>query len=641
MSSRDARSTSSSFRTSRRLLVGLVALVATAGALSAPAMGSTDVNPSEDGGTGNPRVVRDSSVNLSVDRTALSYFRSTASGTPAAVSVSGITLQGCRGDDPAGTNASPRTTLKVKDPSGATLLTAVSPARTLGLAGLFTSPRFAPLANQTAVSSTNYRGDFPGALDDGNYHGMTAALDLSGKPAGVYTVETSHEHKVRTGAASSCQTARPASGSAITTGPEVTTSTFEYRPWNSKFVDVFGGGNVLVNPDPGEVKVNLGSKSTPIYSATNGAKVTSYSLAGTDDIALPSDPEACATDPSSCVPAAAAKCEPGSGCIPRLVIINKLGSAADANVVSGFFDVKTKAFIARTKVDGTSRLMMSLGTENDALYKTALGKLATSASAQGIDLMSILGTEVRVALSGNTSTLSLLNGLQIDPTTSHTGVQINSKSTVQAGILLHIYTDIDLANPCVANAADSTTEPGRFTPKTGYGYTVSKSDILPDIPAVGPLGAITGGPIYHITGKFKSGALLNTASAVIGVDTAFDEPNGYPVWVEPFISSPAHVATPKKLDFIGTATWSASETPISTIGCTTFDLLLGTGVAVFDNPLPVGFGTVFDQVDNPSAAAERLSNAVNDAVDQVVGQASANPTVESLLNQIVGLLPTG
>jgi hypothetical protein len=638
MSSRDARSTSSSFRTSRRMVVGLVALVATAVVLSAPAMGSTTVDPSEDGGAGNPRVVRDSSVTVTVDQSAFSYFRNTASGTPTAVSGLAISLQGCRGDDPAGTNASPRTTVKVKDPSGGSVLTAVSPARVTGAAGLFTNPRYGPQANQTAVSSTNYRGEVP---DGSSYHGMKAALDLSGKPAGVYTVETTNEHKVRTGAASSCVTARPGTGGALITGPEVTTTTFEYRPWHDKFVDVFGGGNVLLNPDPGEVKVNSGSKSTPIYSSANGAKITSYSLAGSGDVALPSDPAACAEDPASCVPSAAAKCEPGSGCIPRLVIVNKLGSEADGNVVSGFFDVKTKAFIARTKVDGTSRLMMSLGTENDALYKKALDKLATSASAQGIDLMSILGTEVRVALSGNTTTLSLLNGLQIDPTSSHTGVQINSKSTVQAGILLHIYTDIDLANPCVANAADSSTEPGRFTPKTGYGYTVSKSDLLPEVPAVGPLGAIAGGPIYHITGKFKSGALVNAASAVIGADTAFDEPNGYPVWVEPFLSSPAHVATPKKLDFIGTATWSASETPISTIGCTTFDLLLGTGVAVFDNPLPVGFGTVFDQVDNPSPAAERLSDAVNDAVDQVVGQASANPTVESLLNQIVGLLPTG
>jgi hypothetical protein len=639
MPSRDARSASSSSRSTRRWVVGLVALVATAGALAAPAMGATTVDPSEDGGAGNPRVVRDSSVTVSVDRTAFSYNRSSASGTPTAVGGLLMPLQGCRGDDPAGTNASPRTTVKVKDPSGGTVLTALSPARVVGGGGLLTNPRYAPQANQTAVSSTNYRGD---VSDSNAYHGMTATLDLTGKPAGVYTVETTHEHKVRTGSASTCQTARPAAatGSAIITGPEVTTSTFEYRPWNSKFVDVFGGGNILVNPDPGEVKINLGSKSTPIYGAADGAKITSYSLAGAGDVALPSDPEVCATDPASCVPKAAAKCEPGTGCTPRLVIVNKLGTEADANVVSGFFDVKTKAFIARVKVDGSSRLMMSLGTENDALYKGTLAKLSTAAAAQGIDLMSILATEVRVALSGNTTTLSLLNGLQIDPTTSHTGVQINSKSTVQAGILLHIYADLDLANPCAANAADSSTEPNRYTPNTGYGYTVSKSDLLPEVPAVGPLGAIVGGPIYHITGKFKSGVLVNTASAIIGADTAFDEPNGYPVWVEPFLSSPAHVATPTKLDFIGTATWSASESPVSTIGCITFDLLLGTGVAVFDNPLPVGFGTVFDQVDNPSPAAERLSDAVNDAVELVVGQASANPAVEGLLNQIVALLPT-
>ncbi len=639
MSPRDARSATSKFGAFRRMAVGLVGLVAIAGALTSPTMAATTTDPSEDGGTGNPRVVRDSSVTISVDRSALSYFRSSASGTPAAVSGLAVSVQGCRGDDPATTNASPRTTVKVKDPSGGTILTAVSPARTTGLAGLGTSPRYAPQSNQTTPSATNFRGD---VSDSNAYHGMTAALDLTGKPAGQYTVETTHEHKVRTGAATSCITARPGTGNAIITGPEVTTTTFEYRPWHDKFVDVFNGGSISINPDPGEVKAVIGSKSTPIYTPASGAAITSYSLAGTDSVALPSDPEACASDPASCVPTAAAKCLPGTGCVPRLVIVNKLGSAADKNVISGFFDVKTKAFIARTIIDGTKRVMMSLGTENDALYKAALAKLATSASAKGIDLMSILATEVRVAFSGNATTLSLLNGLQIDPTTSHTGVQINSKSTVQAGILLHIYTDLDLANVCVANAADSSTEPGRYTPKTGYGYTVSKSDLLPKVPAVGPLGAITGGPIYHVTGKFKAGALINTASAIIGADTAFDEPNGYPVWVEPFLSTPAHVATPKTLDFIGTATWSASEGPLAPgIGCLTFDLLLGTGVAIFDNPLPVGFGTVFDPVDNPSPAAEKLTDAVNEAVDLVVGQASTNPAVESLLNQIVGLLPTG
>ncbi len=640
MSPRDVTSATSAPR-KRRRLVGLFALLVAAGALAAPAAATTSANPSEDGGAGNPRVVRDSAVTISVDQAALTYYRATASAVPAAVPSTLLSIRGCFGDDPAGTNASPRTTVTVKAPNGTTVLTAVSPARTQGFAGLFTTPRFAPQSNQTAVSASNYRGDFPGASNDGVYHGLTAALDLTGKPAGLYTVQTTNVHKVRTGAVSSCTTARPGTGTALDTTPDVTNTTFEYRPWNSKFVDVFGGGTVQINPDPGEFKVTLGTKSTPIYSSANGGKVVSYSLPGTGTVALPSDPAACAEDPASCVPSAAVQCNPGTGCVPRLVVVSKPRSDADGNIITGFFDVQTKAFIASTKVDGSTRVMMSLGAENDALYKSTLTKLATAAAAKDIDLMSILGTEVRVAGSGNTTTLSLLNGLQVDPTSSHTGVQINSKSTVQAGILLHIYTDIDLANPCAANAADSSTEPGRFTPGTGYGYTVSKSDLLPAVPAAGPLGAIVGGPIYHITGKFKAGALINTASAVIGADTAFDEPNGYPAWVNPFISNAAHVATPKKLDFIGTATWSASETPISTVGCTTVDFLLGTGVAVFDNPLPVGFGTVFDMADNPTPAAERLSDAVNGAVDQVVGQASANPAVASLLEQIVGLLPVG
>jgi hypothetical protein len=131
---------------------------------------------------------------------------------------------------------------------------------------------------------------------------------------------------------------------------------------------------------------------------------------------------------------------------------------------------------------------------------------------------------------------------------------------------------------------------------------------------------------------------VNTASAVIGVDTAADEPNGLPVWIQPFISTPSHVTNPRTMDFLGTATWSASETPIGTIGCTTIDFMLGAGVALYNNPLPIGFGTlpIWDPT-SPEVAA--LIDQIDAAVQALVDGVTSDPTVAALLEQITGQLP--
>ena len=274
-------------------------------------------------------------------------------------------------------------------------------------------------------------------------------------------------------------------------------------------------------------------------------------------------------------------------------------SAAD-ETLNGFFDLETGAFVAQANVRGSQRLLLSLGREQDAAYRDLLAQLAAAASAQGFDLPRLLATTVRVRTGTDEVTLSLLNGLQISPAPGKpAGVQIVSDFTAQAGLILDIYANLNATGPaCLPNVGDSdpaTAAPDRYTAQRDVGYTVQHSDLLPDVPRVGPVGALVGGPIYHITGDFVGGgsALLNTATAVIGVDTAADEPNGYPVWIQPFVSSPAHVTTPRTMDFIGTATWSASETPLSAAGgCLTVDFLLGAGVALYNNPLPVGFGTL-------------------------------------------------
>jgi hypothetical protein len=196
--------------------------------------------------------------------------------------------------------------------------------------------------------------------------------------------------------------------------------------------------------------------------------------------------------------------------------------------------------------------------------------------------------------------------------------------------------------PCAVNQGDSdpaTPAPDRYAHKTDSGYVVERSDLLPSIPKAGAVGALVGGPIYHIEGDFVGAApaLINTSTGIIAADTAADEPNGYPVWL-PLVSG-AHTTNARTMDFVGTATWSASETPTTaTAGCTSVNFMLGAGVALYNNPLPVGFGDIpiWDPT-SPQVAAlmAQIDAAVQGAVDQV----TSNPQVAALLDQITGALP--
>ncbi|KAA1419077.1 hypothetical protein F0U44_11490 [Nocardioides humilatus] len=613
-------------------------VISTLGALGASgtASGETTVSPTE---PGSPPVVRDGTVDISVDRAAFSYYRATTSAAfaPIAATAAAGSTTSCRGDNTAagGVNNSPRTTVVVTDPTGATVLTQVSPVRNLSLGGFFTSPSNKPADPQPAPGNTNFRGDFTATA---NYHGMSASLNLDGRPSGTYTVTTTHQNMVRTGLAGACSIGVPGPAGTIVPGPVVETDTFVYRPWQHKFVDVFGNGNIQANVSPAEVAVRIGTHTSGVLTG----KAKFYALDG--DFALPSDPETCSTDPETCIPAAAQPCDPDAGCTPRLMVTQRGTTKVDGKVnrLQGIFDLETKAFIASVAVDGYQQVMMSLGP-NDAYYHDALSTLGTKLSAQGVDLPALLATQVVVSSNHNVGTLSLLNGLQIDPTGTGGGVTLRSKGTVQAGILLDIYANLRLTgDACVLNEASSANGDRRYTPNEDNGYTVRTSDLLPSVPPAGPLGALVGGPIFSIEGDFvgANAPLLNTASAVIGVDTAADEPHGYPVWVEPFISSPTHVANPKRMDYLGTATWSASEKPVSaTVGCTTVDFMLGTGVAIFDNPVRVGFDELVDAATRPNPTVRSVITAVDSAAAQAITDVSANPLVADLLEQVVGSLP--
>ena len=642
------------FRKMRRTSTALgVAALTTAAILVPAAHAATSVSGGDAGS--NPPVIRGSSTTITSDTGALTYFRSgtQAAGTNnvnnvafAAQSLNGLKTLAlasrlCRGDNTAtpavwgGTgNESARQVITVTDPNSNVVATGVSPVRNLTLFG-----NGDPVSPPPAASSTNYRGDFTGSS---NTHGMSLTVGLTGRPSGTYTVTTTTYNTIRQtstgvgGSTTACAVGYPdpANNKLIKPGAVTTTTTFIYRPWQNTFVDVFGAGKIFANTLPHEYQFSFGpaaAQNSQLFTGDN-TNMRLYSFPSTDPFLLPTGP-ACTADPVSCLPAAATPCDPADGCTPRIMTINDIDGPQK---LQGTFDLQTKAFIARANLNGVSRLLVSTGTANDAEIAALLLKLKNGAAAKGINLESLLNTKVRLANGVNELDITLLQGLQIAPSSAN-GVQIVSDTTVQAGLILDIYIDLR-SNSCTTQSASNTSTPPRFTPTSGYGLKVQKSDILPAIPSVGPLGTIAGGPLFHITGKFAQGALANTASAIIGVDSAADEPNGYPVWVEPFLAS-GHVNSPSTMDFLGTATWSASETNIPLVGCLVTDLMVGTGVALYNNPLPVGFGTLLDPLYKPSAAADKLLTEINAAVQGVVDQASANPTVAALLGQLLGALP--
>lgn len=625
----------------RRRIALLSTLAVTAGVvgLIAPLGATTTVAPVE---AGSPPVVRQSSVNITIDKGALSYFRSSSTAAFSALSAISVRIgtQACRGDNPTtgGSDKSPRDHITVTGPGGS-VLDVITPVRDVSNASFFTSPANQPANPQPAPNNTNYRGDFSG----NTYHGYSTSLSLTGKPAGIYTVTTTTTNMVKTGNTGACTVGTPSSAAGgFTPGPVVQTQQFEYRPWQQTFNDVYGAGKVFANVVPREFQFTLGAQTSPIFNGTGHE--TFYALPSGSPFMLPEDPSSCASDPASCVPSVATSCDPSARCVPRIMIINQRATVAGGPILTGAFDLVTRAFIVQAQIGNASRILMSLGTQGDALYGSTLNKLSTSAAAQGIDLPSLLATKVKVTHGDSATSVSLLNGLQISAadTAGGNGVQILSDATVQAGVILDIYADLNLSGPaCATNVGTSATAPQRYARRTDSGYTVDRSDLVPSVPAAGPLAAIASGPLYHIVGKFNGAtpALVNTASVAIGVDTAANEPKGYPVWVSPFVS-PSRTGTPKTMDFLGTATWSASEKPVSSsTGCLVVDFMLGTGVAIYNNPTSVGFGTLLDPAMTPNAQAAALNAQIDSAVQSVTSQVTSDPTVNSVLTTITGALP--
>jgi hypothetical protein len=653
----------------RRLgaLLSTLALVAT-GATLVPASATTTVTPNE---AGTPPLVRESNISVNVDRGALYYWKG-AQGLTAGAATTALNnavyqpaplgnllvagslnnLAGqagtCLGNNPAGTNLSPRTTVQVSGPGGV-VATVTSPARAVG--GSLLAPADGnPLSPQPAPGNSNYLGDFPSG---GPAPGFSVPVDLSGKPAGVYTVTTTTSNVTQASRTTLLtgglvvQTPGPcvigvpdASGKGVVPGPVTTTTTFEYRPWQQHFSDVLGHGGVNFNLTPKEYQANADGSRTAVY--TEDGRLRAY--ASPDSILLPPNPSACAEDPASCLPSAVVECTGQAGCNPRIVVINRPGSGAGTDVVQGIFDLDTRAFIALVRADGKGRILLSLGTQLDALYGQVLAKAVEVGAQSGIDVMRILTTEVKLTGGGSAISLSLLDGLQVNPADLPGGVTITSgitkidtseladgiknlapglAPTVQAGVII--------------NVAVGTTTGGTCEPL----YRVRGTDLVPDVPKPGVLGALVGGPVRNVSATFPTGSgYAPITTAILGVDSASGEPNGLPIWVEPIVSG-VNAAATRNIDFIGTlAGDTVLDTNVDVLGtCLRLGGFIGAGVAVINNPLPVGLKDVFDPLTTPNPAVAPLVDAVSDAVDSAVNSVATNATVASLLSSLLAQVP--
>ena len=125
----------------------------------------------------------------------------------------------------------------------------------------------------------------------------------------------------------------------------------------------------------------------------------------------------CAADPASCLRVLrlsarrAPRVRPPRGSYQPRVAPPATSSRASSTSITA----SSLLVAAWVNVNNARRLMFSLGTDDQPPTTGCSPRLNTAAAAQGIDLASDAGTTVRVRWRASEYKLSLLNGLQIDP----------------------------------------------------------------------------------------------------------------------------------------------------------------------------------------------------------------------------------
>ena len=640
------------------LLAGLVALNTSAGA-------DTTVQPSGPGQVlpGAEYLVRDSQATVDVTPGAFMYSRSSSTSNFSATSPALGALV-CRGDTGpinalGNGNTSPRTEVTVTGPSGFSPVTFLSPSREVGItSGPFQTPEpYQPLANQ-ANGPNNWRGGVPPTNSSNTVLGPTTAvpnpglgfqetLDLAGAPAGLYTVTTVHKDIVRTGTFGQCTLGYPNQtgfgsqtpipiptfGNTFTAGNRTVVHKFEYRPWQYEFRDVLGNGGVNFNITPvAESQFSIVPENGPRkFSSIKAGGMRFYELPIELHVPLPSNPLDCIPDLAGCLPSVAFECDPGDeGCDPRLVWIDRY--EADGERLVGLFDLETGAYIAYTATGGSRVYQFSLGTELDELYHTTLDQLAEKADSLGIDLPTILGTKVILRNGMNQLSLSLLNGLQFDPSELPGGIEIVTDFGVQAGIMIHTYAQAT-DTPCAAREASSEDGDTSWTRSVPVGYDVGSVPLtIPQLEAPGvPLPI--GGQVFLIEGSMTGVGTNSATVALLGADVDSPGPDysSIPLWVLP-TDALLRSHSPRHFEYLGTAAWSTSEEPGEDGGCLSSGGFTGIGVMI-DNPLVrLPIAQLLAKVDNPTV--NHLLAQITAAVVEAGAPVLENPTIADLLETL-------
>jgi hypothetical protein len=600
---------------------------------------------------GGNDVLRDSHFTFHVSEGAHLYQRTSPTGTFSQPSLAAVALSiglnaqtNCSGDLPQTATSknneafTPFTKVSVDGPGG-NVMTGVSPALNIGLSQ-FGKPQN---PQPTAPAAKLWRGeqDPPAGLD--------FDVDLTGKPAGTYTITTTINNMVRIAptalSAGTCSIGtadRSSSGAFLgtfTAGPQVETHTFEYRPWQQEFNDINAQGTVSFNVNPAESRQSVVDQGGVRHTGDIvSGHMSFFALPSTSSFSLPADPSACAANPSSCLPSNAVSCNPAAGCAPRIVIISR---SDGTETLQGVFDLQTRAFIALSNVGGYRRILLSLGPQGDAYYGQLIQNLRTTLAASGFDVDHVLGLGVDLSNGKQTWRVTLLNGLQVDPVASPAGIRILTDLNVQAGLLLDVFIKT-APGACTTQSASSAAGDDGFKRTAPFGFTVERTSLVPNLPTAAGLEALgVGGPIWHIKGDFQTLAsptapVTAISTAARGVDVS---PGETPLASASLLVTGApHVVAPRTTDFIGTANWTMNETSLGALGCLSIGGFLGAGVALNNNPLPIGFGNL--PIWKTSPALDSLNAAITSAVQGVVDQATTLPVVADLLTQILGLVPS-
>ena len=567
-------------RKRRRLGVALAVVALTSTLVGGIGSAATTVSPSEqDGAT---TVVREEHVTLDVGTQANMFARSTTGFTTASGGTANAAYSQMNPSNNSilnflpctGTN-SPWSEVTVLDPNGDPVFHAESPE----VGGVF------------SLGLQKWRGS-----------PWSTEMDLTGAEAGVYTVQTRIHNKVRSTHNFStsnvfylpCTTGTPTQMTAFalgnppnfryTAGPVLETTTFEYRPWQQRFEDVFGGGSVSFNLTPEEFTFEVDGNQGPLVKGADGAAaIQTFGLPSGALFTPPADPQDCATDPASCLPSVAMPCNIAN-CDPRIVFIawaSGNGGEPGDNLF-GFFDLDTRAFVAYARTNGVQRVLLSGGTVIDGLLGTTYAGLVQAAAAAGIDLPALLAQPVTIRFANmeitHEITVSLLEGLQI--VTRPTDIRPPGATELAAGLIIHIGTWLGVPDL------------GGYS---GYGYTVQEAGVLPAIPSGLPAPAnllLTGGKLRHVVGLMPEDGGLHIVP--IGVSTQpstglllplpADIPlslAGFPATVAPITGLPA--ATDSGVEFLGDdmviAQFELCLGPL--VGCFGGGTLIGTGLALF------------------------------------------------------------